>query len=374
MADKKKLKDFQDLLLCCCSLWSWHYDKNLRLMGSNCPDIEKFPVPLKQFREACKPDSNKLLPAVFVSDTGLAWAGTVEKDPETIRQYYMIGPVRIADQRKDYPESMPGNAADVPGMDIREFSRYASMLHKVLTNETIAAHSLIPGKIKSREGNVPNILLRLQDKIRNGDLDYKDLIIEVLTDHQCLQELGAVTIESAKNVAHISIDMCCKAALESGLSQKTVSALYDSYLPKIKSTDKWNEVAQLCNALMYRLIWQVRSTKGRQNYSEPVQSCCNYIEEHISGKLTLKSLAKQIGYSPDHLSKKFKQEVGEPIKDYVLRSRIHYAQLLLTTTIMSIGDIADKLSFCSSSHFTRVFRCLTHQTPTEYRLKYNHMV
>jgi AraC-like DNA-binding protein len=175
-------------------------------------------------------------------------------------------------------------------------------------------------------------------------------------------------------VALISIDKCCQAALESGLTRKTVSALCEEYVPQIRAASTGAEIARLSNTLMYHFVRLVRRLNGKVTYSEPVQACCTYIEKHAFDKITLELLARQVGYSPDHLSKKFKLEVGELPKDYILRTKIYHAQLMLTTTSMPIGEIAGRLSFCSNSHFTKVFRRFTQQTPASYRFMHNHMV
>ncbi|WP_442876674.1 helix-turn-helix domain-containing protein [Eisenbergiella porci] len=70
----------------------------------------------------------------------------------------------------------------------------------------------------------------------------------------------------------------------------------------------------------------------------------------------------------------FHPQAGEPLKGYVLQTKIQHVQLLLTTNAMPVSDIAAMFSFSSSSHFTKVFEYFTKETPTAYRTQHSHLV
>ena len=59
--------------------------------------------------------------------------------------------------------------------------------------------------------------------------------------------------------------------------------------------------------------------------------------------------------------------MGISIGDYVKRKKIGYAKILLLDTNRSIQDIAEDLSFSTSSRFTETFRKITGIPPKEYR-------
>ncbi|MGI5900269.1 MAG: helix-turn-helix transcriptional regulator [Christensenellales bacterium] len=368
------LHHLQELVLDCFNLWSWQYDESFRLMGSNCPGESAThslsPAHTEQIRSFA---SLGLLPAVLVWGK-IAWAVAREEGVAAI--YHVFGPARSSEQEGSdgfSGEKAPDFADALPTMSLQELGRYASMLHRAANGSAASVHT--PGEISGLMGSPSSALLlgRLQDKIRNGDMQFKDLALEVLTDPRLLHSLGAVTTDSAKRIALLSVDLCCKAAIEGGLAPKTASAIRDEYLPKIHATDIAHEIAFLCNLLMYHLVRLVRRSKGISTFSGPVQSACTYIEEHVCDRLTIRLLAKQIGYSPDHLARKFKDEVGEAPKEYIMRAKIRCAQLMLTTTDIPIGDVAGMLSFCSSSHFARVFHDIAGRTPSDYRTRHTHI-
>jgi len=73
---------------------------------------------------------------------------------------------------------------------------------------------------------------------------------------------------------------------------------------------------------------------------------------------------------PAYLASLFKKEVGETFANYVTRRRVETAKALLTRTEYTYSQIAYSLSFCSQSHFIKVFREGTGYTPRQYRMEF----
>lgn len=372
--DDKKLEFFQDLALSCLSLWSWRYTKDFRLQESNCPmDGEVNAAFLKQAGIVSTLYEKNLMPAVITAENGLAWAVTAQKASSQAPEYLVLGPARL--EGAEIPaEEQPDFYAFLPLTSRKELGRYGSMLHKAAVDEITPVYQQEAEASPVGDTTAILLLASLQDKIRNGDLSYRELMSEALTNRRFLQSLGAVTTDSAKKVSLLAIELCCQAALESGLPKRSVDALRIQYSPQLDGVTSAYEIARLCDTLMYHLVLLIRRYKGEKTYSEPVQTCCTYVNEHICDRLTVEFLAKQTGYSPDHLSKKFREEFGEPLKDYILHTKIQRSQLLLTTTTMPVSDIATMFSFSSSSHFTKVFEHFTNETPTAYRTQHSHLV
>nr|WP_277875978.1 helix-turn-helix transcriptional regulator [Chroococcidiopsis sp. [FACHB-1243]] len=71
--------------------------------------------------------------------------------------------------------------------------------------------------------------------------------------------------------------------------------------------------------------------------------------------------------SVHHFGKLFKQSMGDPLHQYVLKCRIERAKELLVNTQLLIAEIAQTVGFYDQSHFTNVFRRHTNLTPRQYR-------
>lgn len=81
----------------------------------------------------------------------------------------------------------------------------------------------------------------------------------------------------------------------------------------------------------------------------------------------LGELAALAGVHPAHLARTFKRVHGMSIGEYHRNLRIGAACRALARQHPSIAEIAADAGFNDQSHFTRVFRRLTGQTPGEFR-------
>ncbi len=99
-----------------------------------------------------------------------------------------------------------------------------------------------------------------------------------------------------------------------------------------------------------------------------VQGVTDFILAHLSQDISLEALAQQIGFSPYHFARLFRQTMGESPHQFVLRQRIEKARHLLKTTVMPLAHIALESGFANQSHFTRHFKRHLGLTPRAYRL------
>jgi AraC-like DNA-binding protein len=88
---------------------------------------------------------------------------------------------------------------------------------------------------------------------------------------------------------------------------------------------------------------------------------------NIDSKIKASDLAAFAGYSEYYLTRKFKEETGFFINDYVKAAKIERAKVLLSSSDNSIQDISNQLGFTNRSYFSQVFRDLTGMTPVSFR-------
>ena len=68
----------------------------------------------------------------------------------------------------------------------------------------------------------------------------------------------------------------------------------------------------------------------------------------------------------DHFIRLFKKEMQCTPIQYINQKKIERAQLMLIVEKIPIKDIAYSLSFENISYFNRLFKQITHYTPTQY--------
>ena len=80
-------------------------------------------------------------------------------------------------------------------------------------------------------------------------------------------------------------------------------------------------------------------------------------------------LARTAGYTPDHFTRVFKQQLGLTPQAYAVRARLERARQLLLESSLSIGQIAQGLGYRDVYFFSRQFKEKTGRTPSSYRAK-----
>ncbi|MFB5190659.1 AraC family transcriptional regulator [Alicyclobacillus fastidiosus] len=91
-----------------------------------------------------------------------------------------------------------------------------------------------------------------------------------------------------------------------------------------------------------------------------------YIEEHLSDKLSISELAQVAHFHPNYLIRVFKKATGISPIHYINRMRIEKAKHILRSTHLNILEISDSLGM-DIAYFSRMFKEYTGFAPTDYR-------
>ncbi|AHF90966.1 AraC family transcriptional regulator [Opitutaceae bacterium TAV5] len=83
--------------------------------------------------------------------------------------------------------------------------------------------------------------------------------------------------------------------------------------------------------------------------------------------LSVAALAKGLGCTPDHLSRRFHRERGVTLNTWIRRERVRAAQELLADSRYNIAEVGWACGFATPSYFIRVFREHTGLTPRLFR-------
>ncbi len=86
-----------------------------------------------------------------------------------------------------------------------------------------------------------------------------------------------------------------------------------------------------------------------------------------------KDIAAALNISPEYLSKLFRQHVGMTVVEYVQRTTVEYACILLINSDLTIADIAEKCGYSDQNYFSRVFRQHLSMSPHKYRKQNTHI-
>lgn len=118
----------------------------------------------------------------------------------------------------------------------------------------------------------------------------------------------------------------------------------------------------------YRLIGlpspkDIHITKPRIRF----QNINKLIMENYGRSITLSEAAESVEMNPTAFCNAFKATTGKTFNTYLTTYRLQVAARLLSTTMMSISEIAYKVGFNDLPHFTRTFKKHYNISPSEYR-------
>ena len=116
---------------------------------------------------------------------------------------------------------------------------------------------------------------------------------------------------------------------------------------------------------IYRLA-QDRRRNWRREESPLVQRVRTLVEAQPGERWTLPMMGLRIGYAGNYFATLFKRESGESFHQYLMTARIAAAKRALAMGEESIIDVALKLGFSSTQHFSRVFAKKIGVPPTRW--------
>ncbi len=127
---------------------------------------------------------------------------------------------------------------------------------------------------------------------------------------------------------------------------------------------QFHELLLLCSRVCIHLSENPASihTTDRQ-----VLQAARFINEHFRQQITAGDIAAAAGFSPNYLSRKFREAAGIGVHDYLVFIRLRNAAFDLLTTDDSVTDIALRNGFSDSNYFKDVFKKKYGMTPREYR-------
>ncbi len=93
----------------------------------------------------------------------------------------------------------------------------------------------------------------------------------------------------------------------------------------------------------------------------------SFIEENYMYDISMQELARRMNYSEPYFCKLFKQYFNQNFTAYLTEYRIAEAKKLLEQPTVNVKDVGKAVGYSDSNYFTKVFRRITGQSPTEYR-------
>lgn len=93
----------------------------------------------------------------------------------------------------------------------------------------------------------------------------------------------------------------------------------------------------------------------------------SYVEANYQNSVTLGAFCEKKHYSMPYISRRFKQETGMTVREYLQKVRVERSCELLAGSDMRISEIAREVGYEDIKFFNQVFRRLMKLSPRDYR-------
>lgn len=231
--------------------------------------------------------------------------------------------------------------------------------------------SLVETLFEQREQQIQHISyeqeLRLFRTIRTGDTSKIPQIIMALKGNHT-SHLSKNPLQNLRYLFVVSISQVCRFAIEGGVNMEKAFCSSDLFIQKMDTFSTQEEILNLYEQVLYFYATEVqKSQKKELHASGKIRLSIDYIHNHLHEKLTVKTIATEVGLSPNYYSSLFKKEIGNSVISYIHSVRVQAACNMLHFSEYTSQEIADYLGFSSYSHFCSIFKQYIGQTPLQYR-------
>lgn len=110
-----------------------------------------------------------------------------------------------------------------------------------------------------------------------------------------------------------------------------------------------------------------RTASGGQLRDFYIQEAITYMEQNFQRDLTVEELADVCKLNRSYFSKVFKESMGCPPQEFLIRMRLSKATEFMKTSRASIGDIAAACGYPNQLHFSRAFKKRYGVSPRQWR-------
>lgn len=120
-------------------------------------------------------------------------------------------------------------------------------------------------------------------------------------------------------------------------------------------------------------LWRWEPRDGRQlaqygsQQTELIREIHDLLTQHLDQRFTIEELSRRYPINTSSLKEVFKAVYGQPVATYMKQYRIRRAMELLRETRASVAEIAAQVGYESQGKFTKAFKDVTQQLPTQYR-------
>ena len=245
---------------------------------------------------------------------------------------------------------------------------YSEALHKQVTENQLELKQKSVEDAAYETFMVEQYTFYYENKIMNlvsqGDLELlKRGLAEMGTS--VLPILMSSSLKTEKNYTIIILEKLTSLAIQVGKDILSAIKLRNYYIRKVEEQKEFMGILATRDAAIIHFTKELHGVSNQARTSL-IRCILQYINLKIYDTIKVTELAKQFYLSESALRRRFKEEVGISINEYVNQRKIEESKMMLRSGV-PVGEIARRLSFYDLSHYYRTFKKYTGMAPQYFR-------
>lgn len=138
-------------------------------------------------------------------------------------------------------------------------------------------------------------------------------------------------------------------------------------LKPVDLTELNSALGKAMKGLYPNVVFQNTSHRDQLSAQEAVSAIKEYLDNHYSEGFCLQNFAREKFFSKEYLSRLFKKTYGIGITEYQTQIRMLRAKELLETSNLPLSELSERIGYCDSKYFSKVFRAYWGVCPSDFR-------
>lgn len=282
----------------------------------------------------------------------------------------------------------------IPSYSYNQFMNLIAFLHYSLNHQVFDVMAYFDAERNSIEQEIAKkhttiSYIAKEEKYTHGTYQFENILLSFVREgeteklSQFLQKtlkttelregkLADTPLRQAKNLLIGLVTMVGKVgAIGGGMDVEETYRLIDLYIQECEKASSTEAVKLLQYNMLIDFTERVAQCKVPKNVSMEIFNCIQFIQNHTNQTIKIDDIVNYIGKSRSYITRKFREETGMTITDFIIKSKIKDAKRLLRYSHKSLSEISSYLCFSSQAYFQTVFKKETGMTPNEYRKKHS---
>jgi len=208
-----------------------------------------------------------------------------------------------------------------------------------------------------------------QPKALSSFIDYEILLLEAIRkqDKYQIEQLVHLFVEGLRTKQNVPLKELQHYSVEVNLLLMRINNKLRHENP-IESMPIWLSDLQEWEHTLIHIFHNIIDNANEDATTiQTISAVKNYIVDHMNEEITLSSLAEKFHFSPQYLSKRFKEMYHTTVMNYISQLRMDKASSLLKLSDLTVQEIASTIGYEDDNYFGKVFRKHYGISPTQYR-------